>query len=190
MTMSAASEANPASEGNAILDAFHPAVRTWFERRFGAPTDAQLEGWPTILEERDTLLAAPTGSGKTLAAFLVGIDRLVRQAEAGTLPEGTEIVYISPLKALGNDIERNLEQPLAEIREVASQLGYELPPITTGVRTGDTPQSERQAMVRRPPHILITTPESLYLLATAERGRKTLDRRPHRHRRRDPLARP
>ena len=162
------------AEGAPILDAFHPAVRTWFERRFDAPTDAQLEGWPSILEERDTLLAAPTGSGKTLAAFLVGIDRLIRRAEAGALPDGTEIVYISPLKALGNDIERNLEEPLAEIRVIAEELGYELPPITIGVRTGDTPQSERQRMVRRPPHILITTPESLYLLVTAARGRATL----------------
>ena len=170
----ATSEANRPSEAAPILDAFHPAVRTWFERRFGAPTDAQLEGWPTILEGRDTLLAAPTGSGKTLAAFLVGIDRLIRDAEAGELPEGTAIVYISPLKALGNDIERNLVEPLAEIREVAAELGYELPSITTGVRTGDTPQSERQKMVRRPPHILITTPESLYLMVTAARARATL----------------
>ena len=167
-------EATPPSEATPILEAFHPAVRTWFERRFEAPTDAQFAGWPTILEGRDTLLAAPTGSGKTLAAFLVGIDRLIRQAEAGELPEGTEIVYISPLKALGNDIERNLEEPLAEIREIAEELGYELPPITTGVRTGDTPQSERQKMVRRPPHILITTPESLYLMVTAMRARATL----------------
>lgn len=174
MTTSAASEANAPSEGASILEAFHPAVRTWFERRFGAPTDAQLEGWPSILEGRDTLLAAPTGSGKTLAAFLVGIDRLIRDAEAGALPDGTAIVYISPLKALGNDIERNLEEPLAEIREVAAELGYELPPITTGVRTGDTPQSDRQKMVRRPPHILITTPESLYLMVTAARARATL----------------
>ena len=174
MTTTVSPEANPTSEGAPILDTFHPAVRTWFERRFGAPTDAQLEGWPTILEGRDTLLAAPTGSGKTLAAFLVGIDRLIRDAEAGELPEGTAIVYISPLKALGNDIERNLVEPLAEIREVAAELGYELPSITTGVRTGDTPQSERQKMVRRPPHILITTPESLYLMVTAARARATL----------------
>jgi ATP-dependent helicase Lhr and Lhr-like helicase len=162
------------SETAALLTSFHPAVRTWFERRFGTPTDAQLEGWPTILARKNTLLAAPTGSGKTIAAFLVGIDQLIRDAEAGTLPEGTAILYISPLKALGNDIERNLEQPLAEIREVAAELGYDLPPITTGVRSGDTPQSERQAMVRRPPHILITTPESLYLMVTAARARETL----------------
>src|SRR5690606_5769170 len=136
--------------------AFHPAVRTWFERRFGAPTDAQAAGWPRILEGRDTLLAAPTGSGKTLAAFLVGIDGLIRGAEAADLPDETAIVYVSPLKALGNDIQRNLEEPLAEIREVAEELGYNLPRITTWVRTGDTPASERQAMVRRPPHIVIT----------------------------------
>ena len=162
------------SETTALLTSFHPAVRTWFERRFGTPTDAQLEGWPSILARKNTLLAAPTGSGKTIAAFLVGIDQLIRDAEAGTLPEGTAILYISPLKALGNDIERNLEQPLAEIREVAAELGYHLPPITTGVRSGDTPQSERQAMIRRPPHILITTPESLYLMVTAARARETL----------------
>ncbi len=118
--------------------------------------------------------ARPTGSGKTLAAFLAGIDALIRRAEAGTLDAVTEIVYISPLKALGNDIQRNLETPLEEIREVAAELGYDLPAITTAVRSGDTPQSERQAIVKRPPHILITTPESLYLMLTAQRGRETL----------------
>ncbi|MBM3140649.1 MAG: DEAD/DEAH box helicase [Chloroflexi bacterium] len=159
-----------------MLEAFHPVVREWFARRFGAPTDAQTAGWPSILERRHTLLAAPTGSGKTLAAFLVGIDALIRAAEAGTLADETAILYVSPLKALGNDIQRNLEEPLAEIAELAADLGYSLPAITTAVRTGDTPQSERQAMVRRPPHILITTPESLYLLLTAERGRETLRR--------------
>src|SRR5579862_1208725 len=106
----------------AVLRDFHPAVRTWFERRFGAPTDAQAAGWPHIAARRDMLLAAPTGSGKTLAAFLVGIDSLIRDAEAGTLPAGTAIVYVSPLKALSNDIQRNLEQPLAEIRAVAEEL--------------------------------------------------------------------
>src|SRR5690606_19117504 len=127
---------------------------------------------------RDVLLAAPTGSGKTLAAFLVGSDSLVRVAEAGTLGPGGEddnrIVYVSPLKALGNDIERNLEVPLEEIRATAAEMGYDLPPITTAVRTGDTPQSERQAIVRRPPHVLITTPESLYLMVTSERARQAL----------------
>ncbi len=160
------------------LDLLHPAVRTWFERRFGAPTDAQHAGWPAIEAGGDVLLAAPTGSGKTLAAFLVGIDSLVREAEAGTLGPGGEdgirIVYVSPLKALGNDIERNLEVPLEEIRATAAEMGYDLPPITTAVRTGDTPQSERQAIVRRPPHVLITTPESLYLMVTSERARQAL----------------
>lgn len=160
-----------------FLDRLHPAVRTWFARRFGAPTDAQAAGWPAIANGQDVLLAAPTGSGKTLAAFLVGIDGLVREAEGGLL-EGSEagvrIVYISPLKALGNDIERNLETPLEEIRATAGELGYNLAPITTAVRTGDTPQAERQAIVRRPPHILITTPESLYLMLTSERARMAL----------------
>ena len=156
------------------LDGFHPAVRTWFERRFGAPTDAQAGGWPLIRERRNTLVIAPTGSGKTLAAFLAGIDELVHRAEAGELADETAVVYVSPLKALGNDIQRNLETPLQEMLEVADELGVQLPAIRTAVRTGDTPQSQRQAMVRRPPHILITTPESLYLLLTAERGREML----------------
>ncbi|MCA9850450.1 MAG: DEAD/DEAH box helicase, partial [Dehalococcoidia bacterium] len=132
------------------LDSLHPAVRTWFERRFGAPTDAQTASWPVIGAGRDVLLAAPTGSGKTLSAFLMGIDALVREAEHGTLADEIRIVYVSPLKALGNDIERNLETPLAEIRATAEELGYSLAPITTAVRSGDTPQSERQAIVRRP----------------------------------------
>jgi ATP-dependent Lhr-like helicase len=161
---------------SSVLDSFHPAVRTWFERRFDAPTDAQEGGWPAIRAGRDTLISAPTGSGKTLAAFLAGIDDLVRRGADGTLDDGTAILYVSPLKALGNDIQRNLETPLAEILEVADELGYELPPIRAAVRNGDTPSAERAAMVRRPPHILITTPESLYLLLTSGRGRETLRR--------------
>ncbi len=160
--------------GGAFPGAFHPAVRTWFERRFAGPTDAQAAGWPHIAAQQDTLLAAPTGSGKTLAAFLVGIDSLIRSAEAGAGATGTSIVYVSPLKALSNDIQRNLQQPLEEIRAIGEELGYDLPPITVGLRTGDTPQSERQALVRRPPHILVTTPESLYLMVTSERARATL----------------
>src|SRR5690606_29193269 len=113
-------------------------------------------------------------SGKTLSAFLVGIDALVREAERGGLPDEVRILYISPLKALGNDIERNLETPLAEIRATAEEMGITLSPIATAVRSGDTPQSERQAIVRKPPHILITTPESLYLMATSERARLAL----------------
>ena len=161
-------------EAGTYPGAFHPVVRTWFERRFGSPTDAQAAGWPHIAAQQDTLLAAPTGSGKTLAAFLVGIDSLIRRAEAGEGASGTTILYVSPLKALSNDIQRNLQQPLEEIRAVAEELGYDLPPITVGLRTGDTPSSERQALVRRPPHILVTTPESLYLMVTAERARATL----------------
>ncbi len=155
---------------------FHPVVDAWFRRHFDAPTDAQRAGWRHIRSRRDTLISAPTGSGKTLAAFLAGIDELVRKAEEGTLEDVTEIVYVSPLKALGNDIHRNLEQPLEEIRQIAVEMGYDLPVIRTAVRSGDTTQSERQAIVRRPPHILITTPESLYLMVTAERSRATLHR--------------
>ncbi|MEX1254512.1 MAG: DEAD/DEAH box helicase [Dehalococcoidia bacterium] len=159
-----------------VLDSFHPAVRTWFERKFAAPTDAQAGGWPEIIAGRDTLISAPTGSGKTLAAFLVAIDRLLRRAEsaAGPLDDAIEIVYVSPLKALSNDIQRNLEEPLAEIAEVARELGYAPAEIRTMVRTGDTTQAERQSIVKRPPHILITTPESLYLMLTAERSREVL----------------
>ncbi|MCY4455802.1 MAG: DEAD/DEAH box helicase [Chloroflexi bacterium] len=152
----------------------HPVVDAWFRRHFDAPTDAQHAGWRHIRSRRDTLISAPTGSGKTLAAFLAGIDELVRKAEAGTLEDVTEIVYVSPLKALGNDIHRNLEQPLEEIRQIAVEMGYDLPVIRTAVRSGDTTQSERQAIVRRPPHILITTPESLYLMVTAARSREKL----------------
>ncbi|MDP6607322.1 MAG: DEAD/DEAH box helicase [Dehalococcoidia bacterium] len=156
------------------LDGFHPAVRTWFERRFDTPTAAQAAGWPLIRQRRSTLISAPTGSGKTLAAFLASIDELIHRAEAGELADETSVVYISPLKALGNDIQRNLETPLAEILAVAEELGRQIPAIRAAVRSGDTPQSQRQALVRKPPHILITTPESLYLLLTAERGRETL----------------
>ena len=153
---------------------FHPAVAGWFRRRFGTPTDAQAAGWPRIASGRDTLICAPTGSGKTLAAFLAGIDGLVREGEEGALGDATAIVYVTPLKALGNDIRRNLEVPLAEIRETAAAAGRELPEIRTAVRSGDTPSGARQSMVRTPPHILITTPESLYLMLTAERSRETL----------------
>ena len=157
------------------LSTFHPIVQTWFRRRFKAPTDAQAAGWPLIRSRRDVLIAAPTGSGKTLAAFLAGIDGLIRQSEAGPLPAETQIVYVSPLKALGNDIQRNLEAPLAEITEIAARQGFDLA-IRTAVRTGDTPAKDRQAFVRTPPHILITTPESLYLMLTAARSRETLRR--------------
>jgi ATP-dependent Lhr-like helicase len=158
-----------------VLESFHPAVRAWFGRRFASPTEAQERGWPEIIAGRDTLIAAPTGSGKTLAAFLVAIDRLLRRAqEQGPLGDAVEVIYVSPLKALSNDIQRNLEQPLAEISECALELGYPSPAIRTMVRTGDTTSAERQGIVRKPPHILITTPESLYLMLTAERSREIL----------------
>ena len=161
----------------AALALFHPAVRTWFERRFpGGPTEPQAEGWPAIARGEDVLVAAPTGSGKTLAAFLVCIDRLLRRAEAagGELPDATSVVYVSPLKALAADVGKNLEAPLAEIRAVARELGLELPALRVQLRSGDTPPAQRAAMLRRPPHIVVTTPESLFLLLTSERSRELL----------------
>ena len=164
------------------LDSFHPAIRCWFERRFPeGPTAPQEAGWPTIAQGNDTLIAAPTGTGKTLSAFLVCIDRLARAHESFelTAPEGaavspTEVIYVSPLKALAADIHQNLEGPLAEIREVAAELGRPLPELRVALRTGDTQASERAAMLRKPPHLLVTTPESLYLMVTAEKSRQML----------------
>ncbi len=154
----------------------HPLVRDWFLERFASPTEPQEQGWPHILARRATIISAPTGSGKTLAAFLACIDGLVRKAAAGTLADETEVVYVSPLKALSNDIQKNLEQPLAEIFAMAGERGILMPPIRVGVRTGDTLMHERRAMLRRPPHILVTTPESLYILLTAEKSRAILRR--------------
>src|SRR2546427_9260308 len=156
------------------LSLFHPLIARWFTERFGQPTAPQVQGWSLIAEGRDTLVAAPTGSGKTLAAFLWSINRLVEAAQHGTLRDETAVVYVSPLKALGNDIQRNLEEPLAAIRARALASGHALPPIRVAVRSGDTPASERQAMAKRPPHILITTPESFYILLTAEKSRRAL----------------
>src|SRR5881628_3029901 len=156
------------------LSGFHPAVARWFGARFAAPTEPQRHAWPVIQAGRDALIAAPTGSGKTFAAFLAAIDSLVRQGLEGPLPDGTQVVYISPLKALSNDVQKNLAEPLAEIRRTLEQLCLPDVAIRTLVRTGDTPGAERQAMVKRPPHILVTTPESLYLLLTAERSREML----------------
>jgi ATP-dependent Lhr-like helicase len=152
----------------------HPLVAEWFVRRFGTPTEPQEQGWPHILAGRTTLISAPTGSGKTLAAFLACIDRLVRKALAGDLHDRTEVLYVSPLKALGNDIQKNLEGPLGEILQMAGERGLLMPEIRTAVRTGDTLMRERRAMLKRPPHILVTTPESLYILLTAESSRKIL----------------
>jgi ATP-dependent Lhr-like helicase len=167
--------AGPSEEATALAG-FHPAIRVWFERRFtDGPTDAQAGGWPAIVAGRDTLICAPTGSGKTLAGFLAAIDALYQAHAAGEAIVGaTQVVYLSPLKALAIDIHTNLEQPLAEIAEVARELGHEPAPITVGVRTGDSTSSERQMMLRRPPNLLVTTPESLYLYLTAERSRATL----------------
>ncbi|MEW5709339.1 MAG: DEAD/DEAH box helicase [Pseudomonadota bacterium] len=156
------------------LDAFHPAVAHWFRRTFAAPTEPQARAWPAIREGRHVLIAAPTGSGKTLAAFLAALDALVRQALEEGLKDETQVVYVSPLKALSNDIQRNLELPLIGIGEALEALGLPLVEIRTLVRTGDTPQAERERMRRRPPHILVTTPESLYILATSDSGRKML----------------
>jgi len=153
---------------------FHPAVAAWFEARFASATAAQADAWPLIKAGRHTLIAAPTGSGKTLAAFMAAIDDLVRRGIAGELLDETQIVYVSPLKALSNDIQRNLEAPLAGIREELRRRGLPDVDIRTWVRTGDTPPSERQRMGRRAPHIVVTTPESLYVLLGSESGRKML----------------
>src|SRR6202162_4489133 len=152
----------------------HPLVQEWFLTRFGSPTEPQEQGWPHILAGESTLISAPTGSGKTLAAFLACIDRLVRKALSGELRDRTEVLYISPLKALGNDIQKNLEVPLGEILQIAGERGWLMPEIRTAVRTGDTLMHERRAMLKRPPHILVTTPESLYILLTAEKSRAIL----------------
>jgi ATP-dependent helicase Lhr and Lhr-like helicase len=157
-----------------LASLFHPAVAAWFARSFAAPTEAQAEAWPAIKEGRHVLIAAPTGSGKTLAAFLAAIDGLVRQGIESGLPDETQVVYVSPLKALSNDIQRNLERPLSGIREELARLGLPHVEIRTWVRTGDTPSGERLAMRRCPPHILVTTPESLYILLGSESGRRML----------------
>jgi ATP-dependent Lhr-like helicase len=156
------------------LEWAHPLVRDWFVGRFGTPTEPQQLGWPSILARETTLISAPTGSGKTLAAFLICIDRLVRKALSGQLTDQTEVLYVSPLKALSNDIQKNLEVPLGEILQLAGQRGILMPDVRTAVRTGDTLAHERRAMLVRPPHILVTTPESLYILLTAAKSREVL----------------
>src|ERR1700736_4962873 len=153
---------------------FHPAVAQWFEQTFGTPTDPQRSGWPAIQSGAHTLLAAPTGSGKTLAAFLAALDQLFRDGLDGKLPDETRVLYVSPLKALSNDIHKNLEEPLAAIRAALRDSdGYDVD-VRAEVRTGDTPAARRQAMIRKPPHVLVTTPESFYLLLTSLSGRKLL----------------
>jgi len=156
------------------LKQFHPAVANWFSKEFSQATDIQSLAWPAIKKKQNVLIAAPTGSGKTLAAFLATIDDLVWQGLDGQLPSKTVVVYVSPLKALSNDIERNLQRPLAGIEEELKHLSLPQVPIRVQVRTGDTPQSERTSMLKNPPHILVTTPESLFLLITSTNGRKML----------------
>jgi ATP-dependent Lhr-like helicase len=155
-----------------MLDDFHPLVREWFTASFGVPTEPQLQGWPAIRAGDDVVIAAPTGSGKTLAAFTLALDDLVRRAATGALPDRTLVVYVSPLKALSNDVHENLEEPLAEIVALAQQRDVSLAPIRTAVRTGDTTPAQRARMLRKPPHVLVTTPESLFILLTAERSRR------------------
>jgi ATP-dependent Lhr-like helicase len=156
------------------LDAFHPLIQRWFLGRFAAPTEPQALGWPHIAQRGHTLIAAPTGSGKTLTAFLAAIDRLLKESLAGTLPEELRVVYVSPLRALSNDMHRNLEEPLAEITALAQTEYPNFVPIRAGLRTGDTSASKRAALLKKPPHILVTTPESLYLLLTSVKGRDRL----------------
>jgi ATP-dependent Lhr-like helicase len=157
-----------------VMYTFHPAVATWFESAFAHPTEAQREAWPAIQRGENVLIAAPTGSGKTLAAFLAAIDALVREGMAGALADQTQVVYVSPLKALSNDVRINLDTPLAGIRMELEKLDLPDVEIRTAVRTGDTPQAERNAMRKRPPHIVVTTPESLYILLGSESGRRML----------------
>ncbi len=164
---------------DAALTLFHPAVREWFRRRFDVPSRAQLLGWPVIAGAarapgHDVLVCAPTGSGKTLAAFMWAINRLIVEAAAGELRDEVAVLYVSPLKALANDIRLNLEEPLSGVREVATEMGLTLAPVRAGLRTGDTPANERTAMLRRPPQILVTTPESLFILMTSARFREKL----------------
>src|SRR5690349_2074173 len=156
------------------LEQFHPAVRDWFLKQFPAPTDPQAEAWPAIKAGKHTLIAAPTGSGKTLAAFLSAIDDLVWKAVEGTLTDETHVVYVSPLKALSNDIKINLEEPLKGIQTNLEAAGVKGVEIRTLVRTGDTPAKDRAAMTKKPPHIVVTTPESLYILLTSDGGRRML----------------
>ena len=168
------------------LNLFHPAVAAWFRGTFAAPSPAQRAAWPAIKAGNHTLIAAPTGSGKTLAAFLCAIDELVRDAAAGSLADATRVVYVSPLKALSNDIERNLQAPLQGVRALLPTGAAGAAEIRAGLRTGDTPPAARTAMTKRPPHIVVTTPESLYLLLTSAGGRGMLATTRTVNRRRDP----
>jgi ATP-dependent helicase Lhr and Lhr-like helicase len=153
---------------------FHPAVARWFEQTFGSPTEPQTRGWPAIQSRRHVLISAPTGTGKTLAAFLASLDALFRQGDEGRLPDETQVIYVSPLKALSNDIQKNLQEPLSGIRALLGEASGHDIDVRAEVRTGDTTAAQRQALIKRPPHILVTTPESLYLMLTSESGRGML----------------
>src|SRR5690349_14848623 len=159
-----------------VLSRFHPAVAGWFRSRFAAPSEAQQRAWPVTAAGGHVLVAAPTGSGKTLAAFLSAINDLVVEGLEHGLEDQVYVLYVSPLKALSNDVQKNLQQPLAGIRDRLLELGQPDVAIRDAVRTGDTPQFERERMRRAPPHILVTTPESLYILLTSDSGRKMLSR--------------
>ena len=156
------------------LKLFHPATQTWFVKTFDAPSEPQEQGWPHIIAGSDTLIAAPTGTGKTLTAFLACLDSLFKLGFDNLLEDQIYAVYVSPLKALSNDIEKNLREPLAGIAAAAHELGLIAPKIRVAVRTGDTPAAERVSMLKNPPHILVTTPESLYILLTSEKSRQRL----------------
>src|SRR5919205_636982 len=153
------------------LKGFHPLVKAWFTETLGAPSEPQKRGWPAIASGEHTLILAPTGTGKTLAAFLWELNQLIVDGEQEPLPNAVQILYVSPLKALSNDIHRNLERPLAELRSRFETAGQPFPEIRVAVRTGDTPASARARMLRKSPHILITTPESLHIMLTTVRGR-------------------
>src|SRR6201981_1503529 len=153
---------------------FHPAVTRWFEQTFGSQTEPQMRGWPAIQSGRHVLISAPTGSGKTLAAFLASLDALFREGVEAELPDETQVVYVSPLKALSNDIRKNLQEPLAGIRALLNETNGREIAVRAEVRTGDTTAAQRQALIKKPPHILVTTPESLYLLLTSDSGRRIL----------------
>src|SRR5436305_13147371 len=152
---------------------FHPAATRWFKQTFGPPTGPQMRGWPAIQSGRHVLISAPTGSGKTLAAFFASLDALFREGVETELRDETQVVYVSPLKALSNDIRKNLQEPLTGIRALLTQEGHDVG-VRAEVRTGDTTAAQRQALIKTPPHILVTTPESLYLLLTSDSGRKML----------------
>jgi len=153
---------------------FHPAVARWFDQTFYSPSEPQILGWPAIQSGRHVLISAPTGSGKTLAAFLASLDALFREGVEADLPDETQVIYVSPLKALSNDIRKNLQEPLAGIRSLLGQRNGGEINVRAEVRTGDTTAAQRQALIKKPPHILVTTPESLYLLLTSDSGRQML----------------